>query len=96
MRSNINMVKEKQLVEVARSFSYKLNLGNYQSADFFCSQKIECPENMATETSEKLYEFCKSEVMKSVDKYVEDKMIEAESKKVEAIIPITDKNEFEV
>ena len=24
-------------IEIARSFSFKLNLGNYQSADFFCS-----------------------------------------------------------
>jgi tryptophanyl-tRNA synthetase len=64
---------EKHLVEIARSFSYKLNLGNYQTADFFCSQKAEVPESKAEETSEALYEFCKREVMKSVNSYLEEK-----------------------
>ena len=59
----------KKLVEIARSFSYKLNTGNYESRDFFCSQKIEVPENQAIEASEKLFEFCKDEVMKSVYNY---------------------------
>lgn len=59
----------KKLVEIARSFSYKLNLGNYQTADFFCSQKAEVPENQAEKISEALYEFCKKEVMKSVNRY---------------------------
>ena len=60
-----------KLVEVARSFSYKLNVGKYQTADFFCSQKAEVPENQATEISEKLYEFCKAEVIKNIKDYVE-------------------------
>ena len=30
------------LVEIARQFTFKLTCGNYQSADFFCSQKAEC------------------------------------------------------
>ena len=63
------MTKEKLLVEVARSFSFKLNIGNYQSVDFFCSQKAECPEDEAAAKSEALYDFCRSEVMKSVKKY---------------------------
>ena len=57
---------KQKLIEIARSFSYKLNLGNYQTADFFCSQKAEVPEKKAIETSEKLFEFCRDEVMKSV------------------------------
>jgi Mn-dependent DtxR family transcriptional regulator len=60
-----------QLIEIARSFSYKLNVGKYQTADFFCSQKAEVPESQATETSEKLYEFCKAEVIKNIKEYVE-------------------------
>jgi len=64
------MAKTKEkLVEVARSFSYKLNCGNYQTADFFCSQKAEVPEKKAEKKSEELFEFCKDEVMKSVYAY---------------------------
>lgn len=57
------------LVEVARSFSYKLNAGNYESRDFFCSQKAECLAEDAEETSAKLYAFCKSQVMKDVREF---------------------------
>ena len=53
-------------VEIARSFSFKLNLGNYQSADFFCSQKSECAAEDAETASEALYAFCKRQVMKDV------------------------------
>ena len=58
-----------QLVEIARSFSYKLNTGNYESRDFFCSQKIEVFESEAKEASERLFAFCQDEVMKSVHNY---------------------------
>jgi len=56
----------KQKVEIARSFSFKLNLGNYQMADFFCSEKTETSPDKAEEVSEKLYEFCRKEVQKSI------------------------------
>jgi ATP-dependent exoDNAse (exonuclease V) alpha subunit len=62
--------KKQNLVEVARSFSRKLNLGNYQTADFFCSQKAEVLESEVVETSEALYKFCKEEVEKSVWDYL--------------------------
>lgn len=58
-----------KLVEVCRSFSYKLNVGNYESRDFFCSQKSEVSEKDAEKASESLYEFCKNEVIKSVNRY---------------------------
>lgn len=58
-----------QLVEVARSFSFKLNAGNYESRDFFCSQKAECKAEDAEITSQRLYDFCKREVMKSVKEF---------------------------
>lgn len=57
------------MVEVARSFAFKLNCGNYQSADFFCSQKAECPPSEVEATSAKLYAFCRSEVAKAVQQY---------------------------
>lgn len=53
-------------VTITRSFSFKLNLGNYESADFFCSQKADCAPGDAEEVSLGLYEFCVDEVMKSV------------------------------
>lgn len=64
------MTKEKEnLIEVSRSFSYKLNMGNYETRDFFCAQKREVPIEEATKVSEELYEWCKEEVMKSVKAY---------------------------
>ena len=68
------MAKENK-VEIARSFSYKLavpkenKFDNGESRDFFCSQKAEVPESEAVKTSEALYLFCKSEVIKSVNEY---------------------------
>ena len=63
------VTKEQKLVEVARSFSYKLNTGNYQSVDFFASQKVECLEDEASEKSEALYQWVKSQVMKAVNEF---------------------------
>ena len=57
---------ESQIVEITRSFSFKLNLGNYQSADFFCSQKAQARPEDAEEVSLSLYEFCYDQVMESV------------------------------
>jgi tryptophanyl-tRNA synthetase len=62
--------KSKKLVEIARSFSYKLNCGNYSTADFFCSEKAEVSEDQAEKKSEELYDFCKQEVIKSVNSYL--------------------------
>lgn len=58
---------QSNMVEVTRSFTYKLNTGNYQSRDFFCSQKKECKEEDAEKISEGLYAFCVREVMKGVN-----------------------------
>lgn len=57
------------LVEIARSFSFKLNVGNYESRDFFCSQKAECKLKDSERISEALHEFCKAQVMKDVNAY---------------------------
>lgn len=54
------------LVEVCRSFSYKLNIGNYQSQDFFCSQKKAVPASEVEAASEALYQFCRRTVLKEV------------------------------
>jgi hypothetical protein len=52
-----------KLVEVCRSYSRKINIGNFQSKDLFCSQKLEVPESEAEEASKKAIHFC----MKIVD-----------------------------
>jgi hypothetical protein len=53
-------------VEIVRSVSFKLNLGNYQSMDFFCSQKAQCAPADADNISADLYEWCYEQVMGSV------------------------------
>lgn len=53
-------------VEIVRSVSFKLNLGNYQSMDFFCSQKAACDPADADQVSTDLYEWCYEQVMDSV------------------------------
>jgi hypothetical protein len=58
--------------EVVRSFSYKLNTGNYESRDFFCSQKCQCTIETADDVSERLYAFCRSQVLKDVQQYKRD------------------------
>jgi len=60
-------------VEVVRSFSYKLNVGNYESRDFFCSEKAQCKAEDAEHVSDLLYQFCKSQVLESVRDYLADK-----------------------
>ena len=57
------------LAEVTRSFSYKLNVGNYESRDFFCSQKLECEEADVEATSARLFEFCLKQVLTDVTAY---------------------------
>lgn len=64
--------KVAQRVEVVRSFAFKVNLGNYQSADFFCSQKSECSADDQEEVSAALYMFCKGQVMRSARQFQEE------------------------
>ena len=65
----VNKIKKEKLVEIARSFSRKLNTGDYTTCDFFCSAKQEVPEEEARETSKQLFSFCKEEVEKDVLEY---------------------------
>ena len=53
-------------IEIVRSFSFKLNLGDYQSADFFCSRKEQATAETVDEISASIYEWCYEEVMESV------------------------------
>ncbi len=58
-------IKEKT-IEVCRSFSQKVNLGNYETCDFFCSAKAEVAEKDFETTSAELFERCYNEVMGSI------------------------------
>lgn len=59
----------RQTVEICRSFGYKLNAGNYESRDFFCSYKTEAPKEQEHEVSQSAYEFCEEEVLAAVKAY---------------------------
>ena len=59
--------KPSGVVEVVRSCSFKLNLGNYQSMDFFCSQKAQCLPDEVDQVSADLYEWCYDQVMASAN-----------------------------
>lgn len=57
------------LTEIVRSFSFKLNVGNYESRDFFCSRKIEVPEEQAEAASVEMHKFCMDQVRRDVIAY---------------------------
>ena len=68
--------KPQKIIEVARSFSRKVNLGNYETADFFCSAKEETTKQQAKKTSKRLHDFCRGEVEKAVEEYKEETALE--------------------
>ncbi len=57
------------MCEITRSFTFKLNVGNYESRDFFCSQKVTVPLAEAEEASKRVFDFCRKEVMRDVMEY---------------------------
>lgn len=56
-------------VKITRSFSYKLNVGNYESRDFFCSESGECSAADAEAVALDLQQFCVDQVLESVRQY---------------------------
>lgn len=65
------MIPHDPLIEITRSFAFKLNIGSYQSVDFFCSEKGQCHASQAMATSAALHDFCKGQVMAAVAEYRE-------------------------
>ena len=63
------MAKQEIKIEICRSFSRKLNLGHYETCDFFASAKEETTQKQAKKVSEKLTKFVEEEVMNSVAEY---------------------------
>lgn len=65
------------MVEVCRSFAYKLNLENfggnrYESADFFASRKLQCAAEDQGWVSQQIFEECVAEVRASVAQFIEE------------------------
>ena len=58
-----------QLIEITRSFVWKISSSKYETIDFFCSRKEKCLKKDAKKTSKELHLFCKNEVINSVKDY---------------------------
>lgn len=67
--------RPRQRTEICRSFAYKLNTGNFESRDFFMSQKSECDASDAEAVSAALYAFCKSQVLLAVKQYRDENFV---------------------
>lgn len=78
--------QKEKLVEVARSFSFKLSQGvpQYESRDFFCSRKEECKPEDADRVSVALHVWCKQQVLLAVKEY---KTRRAQPKPAKALSP---------
>src|SRR3990167_1996753 len=76
---------EIKLVEIARSYSQKCNTENYESKDFFCSQKLEVPESEAEEASKRAFDFCYKQVQDDIQRLSE----EAKKPKFKSFKPMT-------
>ena len=57
--------------KISRSFSRKLNLGNYETCDFFCAREAE------EMNSEELFQLCKKDVEVSIKNFQADTLREA-------------------
>lgn len=60
------MKKEIEKIEICRSFSHRINVGNYEHKDSFCSAKIECDISEVEEKSKMLDEIVQREVNKTL------------------------------
>lgn len=65
------------VIEVTRSFSYKLNSelhggARYESADFFMSAKTTTTESQLEKASESVYQHCRKTVIKAVQEHIEE------------------------
>jgi hypothetical protein len=61
-------------IEVARSFGYKLNVGNYETRDFFCFCKAteeleDANPELLGRLSKTLFAFCQQQVRNDVAEY---------------------------
>jgi len=64
-------------IEIARSYSEKIKIGDYLTADFFMSAKAEVGEKEIEQRSQELYQLCVREVKKSIEEYLKPKPVDA-------------------
>lgn len=51
-------------MEITKSISFKVNLGDFQNVDFFCSAKLEAKEGEEEKVAQELYDFCAKQLEK--------------------------------
>ena len=56
-----------QEITITRSFSAKVNLGNYENVDISCSAQAVVPAEEMDAHSDHLYNFCRNQVREEVD-----------------------------
>ena len=56
-----------QEIKITRSFSAKVNLGNYENVDISCSAQAVVPAEQMDLASDELYSFCRDQVREEVD-----------------------------
>jgi hypothetical protein len=54
-------------IKITRSFSAKVNLGNYENVDISCTAEAITAEEDSFSTSAMLHNFCRNEVREEVD-----------------------------
>ncbi len=64
-----NRPEPSPLVHVARSFSRKIQIVQFEPIDFFCSLSLECYAEDAGEKSQQAIEWCKNEVQRDIKAY---------------------------
>lgn len=73
-------------IEVATSRTLKMQLGEFQSVDFFQSAKVKVEKKNLEKYQVKLDEFCKNEITKKVEKELKYwKNLVSESRKREIL-----------
>ncbi len=56
-----------QEITITRSFSAKVNLGNYENVDVSCSMQATVPAEEWGALSKALYDYCREQVREEVD-----------------------------
>ncbi|KKL48014.1 hypothetical protein LCGC14_2329790 [marine sediment metagenome] len=69
-------------IEISRSFSRKLQVKQYEPAEFFCSAKQECDEKDVVDVSAKLDKICQDEVGKTISKFIKSMDAELNSRSI--------------
>lgn len=72
-------------VEITRGYTYKMNVGDFESRDFFCSQKAACHPDDEEAVADRIQAFCRRQALKAAKDYMADKEaaeIEVASRKI--------------